>query len=276
MTMNRAVLIFNVIPFIVYLIASFFNIYCRWYKGYVQISLKKYKKDFEYSYASGVFATLELLYNRPGDVIRVFINSKGGENKGIPEIRKLCLQHRIPVEVADGLVIKLSNSENCYAVGVFKKYSSALEKDKNHVLLVNPSDMGNLGTIIRTMVGFGIENLAVVTPAADLFDPKVIRSSTGAFFHLKFDFYKDLAGYTRAFPGNSLYVFMLGGTVSLDKVVFKEPFTLVFGNEGSGLDIEYLKVGTSVFIPHTKNIDSLNLSMAAGIAMYIASQKKGL
>ena len=44
--------------------------------------------------------------------------------------------------------------------------------------------MGNMGTIIRTCVGFGIKNLAVIEPAVDIFNPKVVRASMGAVFHV--------------------------------------------------------------------------------------------
>ena len=43
------------------------------------------------------------------------------------------------------------------------------------MVLVNPSDMGNMGTIIRTMLGFNYVNLAIIRPGVDVFDPRVIR-----------------------------------------------------------------------------------------------------
>lgn len=52
--------------------------------------------------------------------------------------------------------------------------------DGNHVVLVNPSNAGNLGTIIRSCIGFGVEDIAIILPAVDLFDPKTIRASMGA------------------------------------------------------------------------------------------------
>jgi TrmH family RNA methyltransferase len=48
---------------------------------------------------------------------------------------------------------------------------------------------------------------------------------------------------------------------------------LVFGNEAKGLDDSFLKEGTSVVIKHTNNIDSLNLPIAVGIAIYEFSKK---
>ncbi len=234
----------------------------------MNVSLKQYKKESDYSYASGVFATLELLHHHPDQVLRVFINSRGGDNKGIDQIKKLCGQHKIPVEVADGLIVRLSHSENCYAVGVFKKYKTSLRSDQNHLVLVNPSDMGNVGTIIRTMVGFGFKNLAVIRPATDVYDPKVIRSSVGAFFLMNFEYFYSIEDYIKVYKDHQLYSFMLGATQDLKNVEFKQPLSLVFGNEGAGLPNEYLKISTPISIAHSQEIDSLNLSIAAAIALY--------
>ena len=46
------------------------------------------------------------------------------------------------------------------------------------------------------------------------------------------------------------------------------PHTLAFGNEAHGLDESFLKLGTPLIIKHSNNIDSLNLSMSVGIALY--------
>lgn len=66
------------------------------------------------------------------------------------------------------------------------------------------------------------------------------------------------------------YPFMLNGEYRLG--TFEHPrnklYALIFGNEASGLDASYLNVGKSVVISHTHSIDSLNLSLAAGIGIY--------
>lgn len=233
---------------------------------------KIYKKDFDYSYAAGVFATLEILKTRPEDMIRVFLNKQGSKNKGLDEIIELCRKYSIPTEWADGLVVKLSYSENCYALGVFKKYKTEIDKSKNHVVLVNPSDMGNMGTIIRTMVGFGFKDLAIIRPGVDIYDPKVVRSSTGAFFRINFQYFNSFEEYKKAFPEHKIFTLMLQGAKNLRDVRFEKPFSLVFGPEGAGLPNSYLKEGTSIKIDHSSEIDSLNLSIAAGVVLFLAHQ----
>jgi len=69
---------------------------------------------------------------------------------------------------------------------------------------------------------------------------------------------------------HKIYTFMLNGAKSLKEVGHNpnELFALVFGNEATGLDDSFLNIGTSVIIKHTNRIDSLNLTIAAGIALY--------
>ena len=63
---------------------------------------------------------------------------------------------------------------------------------------------------------------------------------------------------------------MLTGAVPLDEAVQKVdgPFSLVFGNEANGLPDAFAQMGVSTLIPHSHQIDSLNLAIAAGIGMY--------
>lgn len=110
---------------------------------------------------------------------------------------------------------RISSKENCYAAGVFRKYEGRLSPDMPHVALVCPSDMGNLGTILRTLRGFGIRDLALVGNGADVWNPKVVRASMGALFRMEVESFPEFSDYLNRFgEGRSLYPFMLdGGTV---------------------------------------------------------------
>ena len=63
---------------------------------------------------------------------------------------------------------------------------------------------------------------------------------------------------------------MLDGAIELEQAVAQKqsPFSLIFGNEASGLPPEFAKMGTSVLIPQTREVDSLNLSVSVGIGVY--------
>ncbi len=237
--------------------------------------LKRYDRDADHSYTFGVFPTLELLAWQPGQAREVLLHSRGERSAGTEQVRDRCRRAGVPVEVNDRLVERLAPKENTYAVGVFAKYAPRLAPDRPQVVLVHPSDMGNLGTIIRTLRGFGVGDLALIRPAADIFDPRVVRASMGALFQLAFAYFDSFDAYRAAFPGHRLYPFMTDGATALPDARFEAPYALVFGGESSGLPPAYHQLGASVRIPQTNAVDSLNLAVAVGIALYAASQRRG-
>ncbi|MEA3349128.1 MAG: TrmH family RNA methyltransferase [Chloroflexota bacterium] len=236
----------------------------------MNIRLKRYKKDFEHTYAFGVFPTLELLLHQPQHVIGVVTHPDGNENAGITQIRAICHKNGILCEQQLNVFSRLKARGNDYAIGVYRKNYPALDPVTNHVLLVNPSGMGNLGTIIRTMLGFGCRDLAIIKPAADHFNPKVVRASMGAVFQMRIAAFQDFDTYGHAYPRN-FYPLMTDGDTKLHGASFYSPYTLIFGNESSGLDDVYRQQWTSVSIPQSGAVDSLNIAISVGIVLYQAS-----
>jgi TrmH family RNA methyltransferase len=229
--------------------------------------MKAYKKNDNTSYTLGVFPTIELLKNKIEYVQRVIVHSTIEQNRGYPLIKELCDKNHIPIEINDKTIHKLSVKGNCFAIAVFKKYQQTID-DQNHVCLVNPMDMGNMGTIMRTMLGFNYKNLIIIKPAVDVFDPKVIRASMGAIFQLNIEYYDSFEEYYQKYKHHEFYPLMLKGAKNIHQIQTQQIHTLVFGNESSGLPDEYLNYGQSVFIPHSDSIDSLNLSMALGLTLF--------
>jgi TrmH family RNA methyltransferase len=233
-------------------------------------SLEAYHSGLDYSYAPGVFPSLECLKNRPDAARRLLISSQSEKNEGVRTLVSLCEGLHIRVEEADRALSRISGKENCYAAVVFEKFQGNLSMDGPHVVLDHPSDAGNLGTILRTALGFQITDIAIIRPAADVFDPKVIRASMGAMFSLNVRQFDTFSEYREEYLKHALYPFMLDGSLTLSAAVksVKTPFALVFGNEGSGLTPSFAKLGQAVRIPHSNKIDSLNLSVAAAIGMH--------
>lgn len=241
------------------------------------IRLKRYQKDFEHSYAFGVFPTLELLAHQPELVASVLLHSKGARNEGVQKIERLCQQRRIRVEQNDTAIERITNRGNDYAVGVFRKVEQPLAPDTNHVVLVSPSDMGNLGTILRTMLAFGFADLALIRPAVDAFDPRVVRASMGALFQVRFQYFDSFDAYRHTYHRHGLFPLMTDAAARLGEVVFPPLFGLIFGNESAGLPVEYQTIGTPILIPYdAERVDSLNLSIAVGIALYASRAQRGI
>ncbi len=240
--------------------------------------LKRYQKKFNFSYAFGAYPVLDLLKFQKEKVLKVLVKKEGLKSDGISEILDICKRENIPFEENDKLIDRIAYKENTFVVSVFEKYEEELESEKNHIVLVNPSNTGNLGTIIRTMVGFGFKNLAIIKPGVDIFDPMVVRSTMGALFRVHFRYFDSIRVYTEAYKGHNIYPFMLDGAKNILEVEFKEPFSFIQGNEGRGLDESYKTMekrnGESIYIPHSDEIDSLNLSVATSIGMWEYSRRK--
>ncbi len=230
--------------------------------------IKPYKKDVNYSYTLGAFPTYEMIDAKPHEVMKVLVHTGYTD---MDKLSDICSRNNIPLEYNDKLLHKLSDKENCYVAGVFRKYSCELKSERPHIVLVNPGNMGNLGTILRTAVGFGIYDIAIILPGADIFNPKTIRSSMGALFRLNFHLYQSFEEYRQQFSKHDVFTFMLNGEkqLTLKDCPKTNLFALVFGNEATGLDDSFLTAGTSILIPQSPNVDSLNLTIAVGIGAYV-------
>lgn len=232
--------------------------------------IKKYRKQNTYSYSFGSFPSFELLQNRP-EIIEMILVHSDINTEIHNKLTLECGMADVKIIQSDRHIEKIRDKDNCIMIGVFQKYHCTLNHNDHHVVLVNPSDTGNLGTIIRTCVGFGITNLAIIEPAVDIFHPKVVRASMGAIFKINFEYFSSFDQYDQEY-GNKreYYPFMLNGVYQLG--TFEHPvnksYSLIFGNEASGLDDSYLKLGKSVVISHVRSIDLLNLSLAVGIGIY--------
>lgn len=232
-------------------------------------ALEAYKRNLDYSYAPGMFPSMEAMKKAPHLVRRLLLSSKAAEGEGVEKLTALAKQNNIRIEIADKALSRISGKENCFAAAVFEKQPAALQGG-DHVVLHHISDAGNLGTILRTALGLGFLDIAIIRPATDVYDPKVVRSSMGALFSLRIREYDDFDAYRAEFPSHQLYPFMLDGSVLLEEAAKNiiRPCALVMGNEGSGLPSEFATLGRAVRIPHSDDIDSLNLAIATAIGMY--------
>ncbi len=238
------------------------------------MDLKKYKHEAAYSYTLGMAPTLELIQYRKEAIDKIYVHPDYVPRDEAYNIFEVCASQNLPWEVNKKVFDRLSLKENVYVIGVFYKYDAPVATNKPHIVLVNPSNSGNLGTIIRTGVGFGLKDLAIIRPAVDPYDPKTIRSSMGALFHINLSFFDSFQAYREQFSEHRIYSFMLKGQKSLRDVhpPFPSLFSLVFGNEATGLPDCFLDYGESILIRHSREIDSLNLSIAFGIAAHTFSQ----
>ncbi len=231
------------------------------------MKIEKYNKELNYSYSLGAFPTLELIKYHKDEIINIYIHPSFTNEEVINKIKNEIDNSKI-IYNDTKIFNKLSDKENVYIIGIFYKYKTNINSNYDHILLDSISNMGNLGTIIRSSLGFNIKNLAIVDQNIDYFDPKVIRSSMGSIFAFNIEHFNSLNDYKLRFKEHTIYSFMLQAKNELANFKFDNKLTtLAFGNEARGLPSIYLNENP-IIIKHTSLIDSLNITNAVTIALY--------
>lgn len=226
--------------------------------------IQKYNKDLDYSYTEGFFPTFEMIQHKKECLRNVYVSSDSVGSEGYEKLKKILRTDQLII--SDKVFNKIASKENAHAIGVFEKFTSELEKDKNHLVMVNPSDMGNLGNAMRTLLAFGYHDLALITPCADKFNPKVIRASMGAIFKIRIEEFASFEDYIKKYK-REYYPFVLDTSRPLHEVKFNTPCSLVFGNEATGLPAS-IHNQNNVRIEQSEEVDSLNLTTSIAIGLY--------
>ena len=135
------------------------------------------------------------------------------------------------------------------------------------IYLHEVQDPGNLGTILRTLAWFGNFRLLLSPNSVDPFNPKVVRSSMGAIFHVPMELEVTLADLENRFD-KFAYLDMNGAAVN--SKAFSEYDCYLFGNEARGVPREALSDCNAVAftIPGSGAIESLNLASAVNMSAY--------
>ena len=154
------------------------------------------------------------------------------------------------------------------ALAVLEKPDNKIESgtpEKLAVALDCIQDPGNLGTIIRAAAWFGIDTIVCSNNCVDVYNPKVIQASMGAFLNIKV-YYTDLEEYLKNTNNLPVYGALLKGDS-----IYNQPLNnkgiILLGNESKGISEKLLPFIThKISIPCSNfMIDSLNVGMAASI-----------
>lgn len=232
--------------------------------------IQKYSKDLDYSYTEGFFPTFEMIKFKKDAFRMVYVATDAVDSDGYQKLKSLVPTDKIVV--SDKAFNKIASKENAHVIGVFEKFESVLDAKENHLVMVNPSDMGNLGNAMRSLLAFGYHDLALITPCADKFNPKVVRASMGALFKIRIEEFSSFDEYISKYP-REFYPFVLDTSKPLHEVTFKKPCSLVFGNEATGLPPE-IHNHNNVRIEQSDEVDSLNLTTSIAIGLYELKMQK--
>ncbi len=140
------------------------------------------------------------------------------------------------------------------------------------VYLYEVQDPGNLGTILRSLAWFGAARCLLSPGSVDPFNPKVVRASMGAIFHVPIETEVPLAAIAENYPRIAA-LDMQGKDIADPQ--FGEHDLYIFGNEARGIphaDLAHLQ--PSLFsIPGTGAVESLNLGTVVSLCAYAISRQ---
>jgi RNA methyltransferase, TrmH family len=149
---------------------------------------------------------------------------------------------------------------------------ASLEKIIEHekiIILDGLQDPGNVGTIIRTAEAFGFSAVLVTEGTASPFSPKAVRASMGSSLGL--DIARIREEDAKRLP-HKIISLAPHGSLNLDREAFSGPTAICLGQEGTGVSREMLSLShATVSIPMKGKVESLNVSIAAGIVMAYVS-----
>ena len=179
--------------------------------------------------------------------------------------------------VTEEVINKLSQTKNSQGIiGVCQKMAFSSVSSNNIIALDNLQDPGNVGTIIRTALAFGIKDIVISDDTVDIYNDKVIRSSQGALFNVNI-IVDNILKVCKSLKeqGYKIIGTSLNKAKELSPMTFSNKNIVIFGNEGNGVKEDILNsTDENIFIKINKEIDSLNVGVAASIIMYEISKLK--
>ena len=151
---------------------------------------------------------------------------------------------------------------------------------KNPLIVIGDDirDPGNAGTIIRSADASGADAVVFSSSSADVFNPKVVRSTGGSIFHLPVVNGCDLKTFITRIKKEKGVRIIAGsakGTTLYTKVDFTLPSAIIIGNEASGIskEIETLCDETAA-IQIPGRAESLNAAVSCSILLYEAVRQR--
>lgn len=192
---------------------------------------------------------------------------------GIPVASRETIEEIIPVKYEElKQISSLTTPHNAMAVVEMPDYGMEIDEMLQEIVpaLDFIQDPGNMGTIIRAAAWFGIRNIVCSLNCVDIYNPKVIQATMGAFLNVKVH-YCDLAELLGSVAKKDIPVF---GTVLNGKSIYEHELggkgIILIGNESKGISEELFafitdRITIPKFCDAKYGVESLNAGMAASV-----------
>ena len=187
------------------------------------------------------------------------------------------------IEISKEVYQKLAyrdTTEGVIAVAKTKKLSieNLIINSSNPLILVAeaPEKPGNIGALLRSADAANVDAVIIANPKTDMYNPNIIRSSVGCLFtnQIATGSTTDIINYLKENDIN-IYCAALQASIDYHTQNFKQSTAIVVGTEATGLTEEWLDNATqNIIIPMQGEIDSMNVSVAAGILIFEAKRQR--
>lgn len=152
-----------------------------------------------------------------------------------------------------------------------------LKNDQPLILVAEaPEKPGNIGALLRTADAAAVDAVFIANPRTDMFNPNIIRSSVGCIFtnQVATGSTSEILAFLKE-RKIAIFGAALQASVPYDTIDFTGASAIVVGTEASGLSDEWLENTTqNIVIPMQGEIDSMNVSVAAGILIFEAKRQR--
>jgi TrmH family RNA methyltransferase len=254
-------------------------------RAVAKLAKKQRRAEARLFLVEGPQATREALSCRPDLVEDIFVTPMARERN--PDLVELAERSGCDLTVASEAVIEhMADTVTPQGVVAVARYldvtlDSVLAAGVSHLVVLHQvKDPGNVGNIIRTADAAGVDAVIVTAESVDVFNPKVVRASTGSIFHIPVVMGVELAPTIESLKAAGVSVFAADAQgVSLGQVRSEgglgAPLAWLLGNEAHGLSPEdELLADTTVSVPMFGQAESLSLQTAAAICIYEAAFAK--
>jgi len=188
------------------------------------------------------------------------------------------LKYIIKADLFEKLSIR-SGSEKIIAVAKNKSHDlSELKLNDDSIILIieAPEKPGNIGALFRTATASKMDAVIIANPKTDFYNPNSIRSSLGTLFLLPTAIAssKEVIAFLKKRKIIITTAAIHPHAMTYDQFDYNPPLAIVMGTESTGLDKLWIEeTNQNLIIPMADEVDSLNLSVSAGILMYESQRK---
>lgn len=192
------------------------------------------------------------------------------EDINLVEVSKEVYQRLAYRESTQG-ILAVAKAKNLYLD------SLSLNQKKPLILVAEaPEKPGNIGALLRTADAANVDAVIIANPKTDLYNPNIIRSSVGCVFtnQIATGTTTEIIQYLKD-KNINIYCAALQASMEYHTQDYTKPTAIVVGTESTGLSDEWIKNATqNVIIPMHGEIDSMNVSVAAGILIFEAKRQR--